>query len=339
MAPPQIGEVGFTNLIVPTLRPYEKPLNAAIGILDDVADITGWLLTSAATTVWHIIRTALAPFQRVWQVLTWPYHRLFRSRHDGPMHEEPVAETCMDKKTPRRSKRSTKPRYSQVATPHVPGHLVEEDQAFPPVQPRLDPAERSHDDLPAFQEALDRAQAAFYEASSPQRPNNTAHGDAAQDEEHTLALASRRNGQRGKGKHTLDTNDGEDEETPKRRKVQKADVKGSNHEVVQNRVAIDSGKRGVNGARKPPSSRNGRVARNRVGNGTSKLPQLTAPPTSAPVGKAESEQLVEPAITRSSQRARETALAARKRAREEALSRKVIANQVDSRIAKRKKAV
>jgi hypothetical protein len=32
-------------------------------------------------------------------------------------------------------------------------------------------------------------------------------------------------------------------------------------------------------------------------------------------------------------------LAARKRAREDALARKVIANQVDSRIAKRKKAL
>lgn len=70
-------------------------------------------------------------------------------------------------KTPRRTKRSNKPRYSQIATPYVPGHLVANESVYPPVQPRLHPAERSADDLPAFQEAMDRAQAAFYEVGSP----------------------------------------------------------------------------------------------------------------------------------------------------------------------------
>lgn len=70
-------------------------------------------------------------------------------------------------KTPRRSKRASKPRYSQIATPYVPGHLVADESVYPPVQPRLHPAERSADDVSAFQEAMDRAQAAFYEVSSP----------------------------------------------------------------------------------------------------------------------------------------------------------------------------
>lgn len=78
-------------------------------------------------------------------------------------------------KTPRRSKASKKPRYSQIATPYVPGHLVADESVYPPVQPRLHPAERSADDLPAFQEAMDRAQAAFYEIGSP--PTHK-HGNA-----------------------------------------------------------------------------------------------------------------------------------------------------------------
>lgn len=89
--------------------------------------------------------------------------------------EEPEGDTTLlqvaavdtSSKTPRRSKRATKPRYSQIATPYVPGHLVADESVYPPVQPRLHPAERSVDDVSAFQEAMDRAQAAFYEVSSP----------------------------------------------------------------------------------------------------------------------------------------------------------------------------
>lgn len=141
---------------------------------------------------------------------------------DTTLLQVPSAEDTS--KTPRRSKRSTKPRYSQIATPYVPGHLVTDESVYPPVQPRLHPAERSADDVSAFQEAMDRAQAAFYEVSSPVN-ELSGHAEssisakdrsrAQQEEDPFLPLAHRTGSKtRSNGKRTRQKLSATREETP-----------------------------------------------------------------------------------------------------------------------------
>ena len=317
-------------------------MNAFITILDDVADITSWLLSSAVSAVWQTLLKVFAPFVRLWQILTWPVRRIFGGKSSAAEDATiPAQAVAYDAKTPRRSKRTGKPRYSQVATPHVPGHLIGEDAAYPPVQPRLDPSERSLDDLPAFQEALDRAQAAFYEASSPQREKSGLREAAP-------ALNGHKNGkppaagqpsQRGRRRKIAETAVEVEEESPKRRKVQKMATPAEEDAADSSRLFV----RGKGNSRVDTAGistqQNGRTALRNAGATTSRLPQRALNITTVPAAVEGGGPVGEPAITRASQRARETALAARKRAREDALARKVIANQVDSRIAKRKKAL
>ena len=125
--------------------------------MNEILDITIYLFGK-------LLGFLLYPFRFAGQYAHRLYH-LFKAKATI-LEESAQAEnmrTQAETKTPGRNKQRTKPRYSQMATPYVPGHLIAEAAAFPPVQPRLHPSERSVDDMPAFQEALDRAQAAFYE--------------------------------------------------------------------------------------------------------------------------------------------------------------------------------
>lgn len=131
--------------------------------------------------------------------------------------------------TPRKGKNTRKPRYSQVATPYAPGHLLDRQTspleegtaqeqrkrlplyshlatpappghlayysnisveipspevrtAYPPIQQRRKgpiPAEKSlNDSLPAFMDAMDRAQMAFYEPEEQQIREEETEGGA-----------------------------------------------------------------------------------------------------------------------------------------------------------------
>jgi hypothetical protein len=219
----------------------------------------------------------------------------------------------------------------------------------------LPPAERSVDDLPAFQEALDRAQAAFYEASSPARPKQ--RGAVAEQELEKAAPARRAAkgaaAQRPKRKQANGEGDGGEAASlvspPKRRRKQEAAtgeqptavpvVAGTRRVAPSTRLAA-SGRRPVEAlddVARPTSrqaireTRTGRAAASasHIPKRTTRQQTLSEEPEAEPLQKA---------VTNSTQQARETALAARKRAREATLARKEIGTQVDTRIAKRKKA-
>lgn len=115
----------------------------------------------------------LSPLLALYHTLTPAKRKEERRSSETPVelthNAHPSASTTTE--TPNRTTRpSRKPRYSDIATPYVPGHLVAESSLHPPVRPRLDPSERSFEDVNSFQEAMDRAQAAFYEPDSPSAP-------------------------------------------------------------------------------------------------------------------------------------------------------------------------
>lgn len=169
------GDIGYTHLLVPFLKPREPSLDWIFAWLNEVLDVLCYILVLAVEQLAHALSLVFSP---IWKLHSQIRH-LCRSPTDmepkekdgGAVSYEPdttllqVPHASGISKTPRR--KQNKPRYSEAATPYVPGHLVADESVHPPVQPRLHPSERSADDLPAFQEAMDRAQAAFYEVGSP----------------------------------------------------------------------------------------------------------------------------------------------------------------------------
>lgn len=331
----------FSSFLMPLLRTYEKRFNAIFAVIEDAAEISGWVLGALLSTMRQALDVVLAPVWRLGSFITWPSRLLRRrgSRVRGIETESDVEtdgqSTRRPAKTPRKER---KPRYSQVATPHVPGHLVAEASAYPPVQPRLDPAERSLDDLPAFQEALDRAQAAFYEASPERMLAGTAlNGKRSRQgvisgEPGPSAKVSQRISRRRKVTEVEDASTIDSRNKSKRRKA-----------VVIDEDAGETARIATNGASagRHESGRSDSIDQpgQPCTNGSSGSSRLPLPALKHRKAFGEAQKSAETAVTRSGQRARETALAARKRAPEEALARKGLANQVDSRIAKRKKAL
>lgn len=163
---------------MPFLKPREPSLDWISAWLNEVLDVACYIVVLIAKRIVSFVSLVLLPVRKTVNKVSSNLQAMKASlqrRSSVPNTEEAQGDTTLlqvpftedTSKTPRRSKRASKPRYSQIATPYVPGHLVADDSVYPPVQPRSHPAERSADDVSAFQEAMDRAQAAFYEVSSP----------------------------------------------------------------------------------------------------------------------------------------------------------------------------
>lgn len=171
----QAGDIGYSHFLVPFLKPREPSLDWLFAWLNEVLDVVCYIAILIIKQVAYGCSFVLAPLliavkysKKLWAAVT--SNLLSKKGEEADTHfQDPtmlqVPQVNGASKTPRRAKRKT--RYSEIATPYVPGHLVADETIFPPVQPRLHPAERSADDLAAFQEAMDRAQAAFYEVGSP----------------------------------------------------------------------------------------------------------------------------------------------------------------------------
>ena len=318
-------------------------------LLNDVLDILAYLSSLAGQQALLLLFGVTQPFRKAWATLAYMVSNVLPTLTRNTDQVDSTADASDVHDTSKTPKRKSKPRYSQIATPYVPGHLVSEEGAFPPVQARLPPAERSVDDLPAFQEALDRAQAAFYEASSPARPKQ--RGAVAEQELEKAAPARRAAkgaaAQRPKRKQANGEGDGGEAASlvspPKRRRKQTEEqpaASSGTRRVAPSTKPLADGRRAVEAlddAARPSSRqaireiRTGRAAASasHIPKRTTRQQTLSEEPEAEPLQKA---------VTNSTQQARETALAARKRAREATLARKEVGTQVDTRIAKRKKA-
>ena len=175
----QAGDIGYSHFLIPFLKPREPSLDWVFAWLNEILDVACYIVTLITRQIIDLLLLPLLPIKHgitrissLLHAMKPTFHRVTSSNATEEAEAEPdttiraVPSTSDSAKTPRRSKRSSKPRYSEIATPYVPGHLVADESVYPPVQPRLHPAERSTDDVSAFQEAMDRAQAAFYEVSS-----------------------------------------------------------------------------------------------------------------------------------------------------------------------------
>lgn len=180
---PKTSEAAFAAFIVPCLKPYERVLDTVLYVSSEVLDISTYIIGSLLWLLWspfqQIYRKILQLQQRVRLLLTnktaISTDSVSNDASDGAIVTKEAKE-CLPRKTPR-PRKVAKPRFSQIARPHMPGHLVAEGVSFPPIQTRLQPAERSYDQLPDFRDAMDRAQAAFYEAESPVRRKRSPHAD------------------------------------------------------------------------------------------------------------------------------------------------------------------
>lgn len=348
----KISDIAYTSFLVPTLKPYEKGLDRVHSLLNDVLDILAYLSSLAGQQALLLLFGVTQPFRKAWATLAHLVSYVLPARAYKPDQGDITADAPDVQDTSKTPKRKGKPRYSQIATPYVPGHLVSEEVAFPPVQARLPPAERSVDDLPAFQEALDRAQAAFYEASSPARPKQ--RRAAAEPELEEVAPARRAiNGakaQRAKRKQASGEVDGAEAASlaspPKRRRKQDAATGEQPAGASGTRRVAPSSRPAANGRKvvealdddaRPSSRQAARETRtSRTAASASHIPKRTIRQQTA--SEEPEPEPSQKAVTNSTQQARQTALAARKRAREATLARKEIGTQVDTRISKRKKA-
>ena len=339
---------------MPTLKPYEKGLDRVHSLLNDVLDILAYLTSLAGQQALLLLFGVTQPFRKAWATLAYPVSYVLPARtRDTDTGDSTTGAPDVHDTSSKTPKRRGKPRYSQIATPYVPGHLVSEEVAFPPVQARLPPAERSVDDLPAFREALDRAQAAFYEASSPAGPKQ---GRAAAQQERELELektaparraANGGTAQRTKRKQANGEVDVEEAASPPKRRRkqdaatgrQPAGASGIRRAAPSTRHAA-SGRRSV-GAPDDDAQPSSRQATRETRTGRTAASASQIPKRTTRQQTVSEEPELEPsqkAVTNSTQQARQTALAARKRAREATLARKEIGTQVDTRISKRKKA-
>lgn len=156
-------------MLTPALKPYERVLDPLTYVLNEVLDIsvyiTGALLSFA---VWPLVTA----FRKAKQGYRWVLPAR-PATFDTTVQGQPEDTASLtDGRTPK-PRRRAKPRLSQTATPHAPGHLlIAADDSHASMTRRDMWPEASTDSMPAFREALDRAQAAFYEAESPERSRN-----------------------------------------------------------------------------------------------------------------------------------------------------------------------
>ena len=156
-------------MLTPALRLYERVLDPLTYVLNEVLDISVYIIGALLSfAIWPFV-TAFRKAKQGFQWLLPARPSTFDTSVQEQLEDTAIA---ADGTTPK-PRRRAKPRLSQMATPHAPGHLlIAADDSHASMTRRDMWPEASTDSMPAFREALDRAQAAFYEAESPESSRN-----------------------------------------------------------------------------------------------------------------------------------------------------------------------
>lgn len=163
----KLGDIAYQTILLPTLKAHEEDLDWFVGHVNDILGVLVYISGVVLNTAWEPFRFIGRKATVIWRAIKpAPASSAPGTTNTDAGHNDTSHANAHTPKQTRTSTRRSKPRYSTIATPHVPGHLTTvsiSSTAYPPIQPRLHPSERSYDDIPAFQEAMERAQAAFYE--------------------------------------------------------------------------------------------------------------------------------------------------------------------------------